>query len=54
VVSLRELVNLVQLWGVFKGLNLARAKNFSHVVLHVDSLVVVHSITKDSKGNARG
>ncbi|KAG5035625.1 hypothetical protein JHK87_010535 [Glycine soja] len=42
---------VVELWGVFKGLNLARAKNFSHVVLHVDSLVVVQVSHVYKEGN---
>jgi len=39
--------NVAELWGVLESLRLARRYGFNKVEVHVDSNVVVRSLTRD-------
>lgn len=42
--------NVVELWGMFKGLIYTRSLDFTAIEFHVDSLVVGNILTSDNKG----
>jgi ribonuclease HI len=45
---------IAELWGVLEGLRCAKRMGFTSVELHVDSLVVVNTITKGQDINSMG
>lgn len=45
---------VAELWGVYEGLKMTRELGLSKLVVHLDSLTVVQSITRNEDGNSAG